>query len=200
MARPREHDQPGTPVRERVLSAAIKLFNRKGYAGTTVREIVTEAGVTKPVLYYYFGNKEGIYRELMAPPFEAFEEMLLPFKRKQGTARELLLELCSKSIELFTHHIEVARIMYSIYYGPPQGAPHIDFHQYHARLRETVRHLIRKGMQSGEFCRANLEHTTWAVMGAITIAMEVQLSHPEEGLGPRGLKGVLDTILRGVER
>jgi len=30
-----------------------------------VREIVAAAGVTKPVLYYYFRNKEGIYLELM---------------------------------------------------------------------------------------------------------------------------------------
>ena len=52
-------------VRERLLVSASRLFAQKGYAGTTVREIVDAAGVTKPVLYYYFGNKEGIYLALM---------------------------------------------------------------------------------------------------------------------------------------
>ena len=45
------------------LSAARELFARKGYSGTSVREIVAAADVTKPVLYYYFRNKEGLYLE-----------------------------------------------------------------------------------------------------------------------------------------
>ncbi len=48
-------------VRQRLLRAASDLFAQKGYAATTVREIVAAVGVTKPVLYYYFGSKEGLY-------------------------------------------------------------------------------------------------------------------------------------------
>ncbi|MGD0235450.1 MAG: TetR/AcrR family transcriptional regulator, partial [Syntrophorhabdales bacterium] len=99
---------------------------------------------------------------------------------------------------LFVENIEVARIMYSIYYGPPQGAPYIDFDAYHMRLRDTVRQLIAGGMKHGEFRKGDLESITWVVMGAITIAMEVQLSHPERGLGPKGLARVLGVILRAV--
>ena len=56
-------------IDERLLSAARELFARKGYNGTTVREIVAAVGVTKPVLYYYFRNKEGVYLELLREPF-----------------------------------------------------------------------------------------------------------------------------------
>ncbi|MCE1227092.1 MAG: TetR/AcrR family transcriptional regulator, partial [Geobacteraceae bacterium] len=48
-------------VRQRLLDAALQLFSTKGYAATSVRELVEAAGVTKPVLYYYFKNKEGLY-------------------------------------------------------------------------------------------------------------------------------------------
>ncbi len=116
MARPREKREPGDiPMREKMLSSAIDLFNRKGYATTTVREIVMEAGVTKPVLYYYFGNKEGIYRELMMPPFVELEAILGEFQKKEGSAKKLLVLLCMRLLALFTRNIEVARIMYSIY-------------------------------------------------------------------------------------
>ncbi|MEA2040283.1 MAG: TetR/AcrR family transcriptional regulator, partial [Thermodesulfobacteriota bacterium] len=47
-------------VRARLLVAGTTIFAEKGYASTTVREIVARAGVSKPVLYYYFKNKEGI--------------------------------------------------------------------------------------------------------------------------------------------
>ena len=72
-------------IREKLLSCATELFNRKGYVSTTVREIVAEAGVTKPVLYYYFGNKEGIYKELMRPPFVKLEALLIEFQKKEGS-------------------------------------------------------------------------------------------------------------------
>jgi TetR/AcrR family transcriptional regulator len=201
MSQPRErHDVSDISVREKMLSSAMELFNRKGYASTTVREIVAESGVTKPVLYYYFGNKEGIYRELMRPPFVKLEGLLVEFQKSEGPAKRLLIDLCVQLLALFIENIEVARIMYSIYYGPSQGAPFIDFDAYHTRLHDTMRQLVASGMKRGEFGKGDLESITWALMGANTIAMEVELSHPERGLGRKGLTRVLEVILLGVER
>lgn len=52
-------------AQQRLLDAAMLLFSRKGYAATSVRELVEQAGVTKPVLYYYFRNKAGLYLALI---------------------------------------------------------------------------------------------------------------------------------------
>ena len=52
-------------ARKRLMVSAIGLFAEKGYASTSVREIVARAGVTKPVLYYYFKNKEGLLRSIL---------------------------------------------------------------------------------------------------------------------------------------
>ena len=48
-------------ARARLLETATELFAEKGYAGASVREIVEKAGVSKPVLYYYFKSKEGLF-------------------------------------------------------------------------------------------------------------------------------------------
>ena len=53
------------PVRQAIRDAAIELFSEKGYAATTTREICQRAGITKPVLYYYFGSKEQLFREVV---------------------------------------------------------------------------------------------------------------------------------------
>lgn len=50
--------------RERILEVAEDLFFRRGYAGTTIADIVEELGVTKPYLYYYFNNKNEIFETL----------------------------------------------------------------------------------------------------------------------------------------
>src|SRR6201991_2891676 len=46
---------------EQTLAAAHALFAEGGYAAVTMDEIAAAVGVTKPLLYNYFGNKERLY-------------------------------------------------------------------------------------------------------------------------------------------
>lgn len=46
---------------EQTLKAAHELFAERGYAAVTMDEIAAAVGVTKPLLYNYFGNKEQLY-------------------------------------------------------------------------------------------------------------------------------------------
>lgn len=46
---------------EQALQAAHDLFAARGYGAVTMEEIAAEVGVTKPLLYNYFGNKEQLY-------------------------------------------------------------------------------------------------------------------------------------------
>jgi len=57
--------------RERILKAAEALFDRNGYANTTMEQIVQALGVTKPFVYYYFRNKQEIFETLCWAPTEA---------------------------------------------------------------------------------------------------------------------------------
>src|SRR5204863_3952029 len=60
---------PGTrkPERsqERILAAAFHEFASKGFAGARVDRIAARAGINKRMLYHYFGNKEGLFREVL---------------------------------------------------------------------------------------------------------------------------------------
>jgi AcrR family transcriptional regulator len=46
---------------EQTLTAARALFAERGYAAVTMDEVAAAVGVTKPLLYNYFGNKEQLY-------------------------------------------------------------------------------------------------------------------------------------------
>lgn len=46
---------------EQTLAVAHALFAERGYAEVTMDEIASTVGVTKPLLYNYFGNKERLY-------------------------------------------------------------------------------------------------------------------------------------------
>jgi AcrR family transcriptional regulator len=51
-------------TRDRVLTAALEVFAAKGYAATSVDNIVERAGCTRGAFYYYFESKEDIARDL----------------------------------------------------------------------------------------------------------------------------------------
>jgi AcrR family transcriptional regulator len=51
----------GTQRREQLLAVGRALFAEKGFDGTTIEEVASRAGVSKPVVYEHFGGKEGLY-------------------------------------------------------------------------------------------------------------------------------------------
>ena len=186
-------------VRKRLLTAALELFTRKGYAATSVREIVEVAGVTKPVLYYYFGNKEGIYLDLFRVPFRHFDDLLDSCRVETGiSAADALTELCGRVFDLFVENLDPARLMYSIYYGPPQGAPFFDFDEYHMKLQGKVRNLVERGIQTGEFRAADAGDVMWIIIGVLNVAMEEQLCREKPDVDRARLARMLDTVLIGL--
>jgi AcrR family transcriptional regulator len=52
--------------RPEVLDAALKLFLKSGYDGTSMQAVADEAGVTKPVVYACFESKDELFRALLA--------------------------------------------------------------------------------------------------------------------------------------
>src|SRR6202142_4140683 len=52
-------------TRARILSAALKEFAAKGFAGARVDTIARRAAINKRMLYHYFGNKEGLFKAVL---------------------------------------------------------------------------------------------------------------------------------------
>ncbi|MEV0399705.1 TetR/AcrR family transcriptional regulator [Actinoallomurus sp. NPDC050550] len=51
----------GKERREQLLDIGRTLFAERGFDGTSIEEIASVAGVSKPVVYEHFGGKEGLY-------------------------------------------------------------------------------------------------------------------------------------------
>lgn len=59
---PGERQVDGERTKAALVDAALEEFAAKGYAGTGVREVAERAGVSKDLIAYHFGSKEGLYR------------------------------------------------------------------------------------------------------------------------------------------
>ena len=63
-------------VRERIFGSALRHFSQKGFAATSLREVSADAQTTKPMIYYYFGSKEGLYGSIVRQILEEMAEAI----------------------------------------------------------------------------------------------------------------------------
>ncbi len=58
--RPTRVRMPRAQREEQILAVAEQVFAERGYQATTMEDIADRVGVTKPLIYEYFGSKEGL--------------------------------------------------------------------------------------------------------------------------------------------
>lgn len=67
-------DPTALPPRERLLHEAMRLFGERGFDAVTTREICAAAGVNSGAIHYHFGDKDGLYAEVLRLPVQALLE------------------------------------------------------------------------------------------------------------------------------
>jgi AcrR family transcriptional regulator len=183
---------------DRLLVAASTLFTRRGYAATSVREIVELARVTKPVLYYHFGSKEGLYRALLEQLFDELESRLGRRREHDGTSRERIAAICRDVFELVHRRLEMVRFFYSVYYGSPQSAPAFDYDIFTQRFRAAISDAIRDGIASGEIRQVALPDLVTALEAMVNIAIETLLTEPRRHFSSADLDRLIDLLFAGA--
>jgi AcrR family transcriptional regulator len=63
-------------VEQRILVAARKEFEAKGYAGARMQAIADEAEISKASLHYYFRSKDGIFQRIFDEAFEEYVSII----------------------------------------------------------------------------------------------------------------------------
>lgn len=78
---------------DRIKEAALKLFTRKGYAGTRTRDISEEAGINLALLNYYFRSKEKLFELVMAELLQQFFKGIVQIFNDEATTIEEKIRL-----------------------------------------------------------------------------------------------------------
>ncbi len=185
-------------VRQRLMDSAVLLFTTRGYAATSVREIVEMAGVTKPALYYHFESKEGIYLAILEELTRIADEGIAASRVASGTARDRLAGFLLGIYALFETKRAWVRMINAVFWGPAQGVPPFDFETFHRKLLGVLSEIVAEGIAAGELRAADPGDVTLALMGVLSFNMDLDLAHPELGLGRDGLRRVLDLLFSGL--
>lgn len=183
--------------RQLLLDAAVRIFAAKGYAATTVRDILRSAGVTAPVLYYHFGNKEGLFLALLNAGRERLEAAQAEALALGGPVLERIRAYCRGSARVRREHANLMLIVDSILAGPPEAAPAFDFRGRFRAAVERLERLVQDGISRGELRACDPRHATLALMAAVEMSVRTRMF----GLDPSSedsLEGMLSLVLDGL--
>ena len=82
---------PAAARKRQILDVALPLFADRGFHPTSMNDLATAAGVTKPVLYQHFRSKRDLYVELLAEVGGSLRETIAQAATGAQTPREQLL-------------------------------------------------------------------------------------------------------------
>ena len=141
-------------TRQHVLRAALKRFARGGYAATSVQQIVGDAGVSKPALYYYFADKAGLYQALVDQAHDERYQFMQEAARRGRTVTEKLVKVVSAVFDFSARNRELMRLAFATAFAAPGEMPHQGkCREKGKRNFEFVRALIEAGQAAGELDR-----------------------------------------------
>ena len=165
--------------RERLLEMATELFAEKGYAGASVREIVAKAGVSKPVLYYYFKSKEGLFYAILEWAADVQQGILNEIFETRGPVLERFTFLYRRIYEGIQQYKSLYIMIHGLIYGPPQGVPEYDFASFQRCMLDAVKRIYAEGMSTGETRDVDAEEVAFLVLGLLDFSLNIDMVLPE---------------------
>jgi AcrR family transcriptional regulator len=133
-----------------LFGSACRVFAEYGYAGASVEEIVRRAGTTKPSLYYYYGNKEKLFRSLMAFSHDERLRIMKEAYQKNRELRDQLIGILDGLFDFAETHSDLTRICFSTIFAAEKEIPsRKECFKKADRNFKFFHSVIKKGVKDG---------------------------------------------------
>ena len=136
--------------KQRIIEAALSVFDKSGIDKTTMEEIAVEAGFGKATLYYYYPSKDHVYKEIMVTGWkslwEEIEEAILNDSPPKKKIFEILYQICQI--------VKQNNNLYKFLFTAPnymQEAKDFPWKEYQDRLYSVLQSTIEQGCREGDF-------------------------------------------------
>lgn len=144
-----------------ILAAALDVFSKHGFRGSTLDQIADRAGLSKPNLLYYFASKQAIHTSLLAGLLETWLDPLRGLD-PEGEPLDEILRYVSRKLEMSRRLPRESRLFAM---EIVQGAPRIH-RALSSDLRDLVddkARLIETWMDAGRIARVHPHHLIFSI-------------------------------------
>lgn len=139
--------------RERLLSAAERLFADNGPDATSIDMLSRAARLNRRMIYHYFGSKEGLYRAVIRRAYEQIASVEVPLAHMLLPADQLLERIIRSYYGFLRGHPEFVRLLAweNLRQGRTAGGAEIA--ETKTPILEALRLALQAGIRDGRFRR-----------------------------------------------
>jgi TetR/AcrR family transcriptional regulator len=151
---------------EKIKEAAKAIFLKKGYAGTTARDIAEAANMNIALTNYYFRSKEKLFLEIFKDLFNYYCQNTLRIFQKPIGIREKLIELIEEDFRVMKAEPNlVLFLMKEIQRDPEQLLPELS--KFKELLHGTLTSQIKEEVKNGRMRDIGADHLIPLIMGSL---------------------------------
>ncbi len=146
---------------EQILAAALVVFSKYGFRGSTIDQIADQAGMSKPNILYYFNNKESLHSHLLERLLTAWLEPLKQIN-PDGEPTEEILAYVERKLQMSRDFPRESRLFANEIL---QGAPHI-YNLITGNLKTLVEQkvaTIEKWQEMGKVSQIDPYHLLFSI-------------------------------------
>lgn len=187
-------------TRRQILDAAARVFAHRGYAAASVQEIVDAAQVSKPALYYHFGDKAGLYQALVDEAHDARYERVRSGAARGHDLRSRLVEALGALFDFVHARQELVRIAFATTLAAPGELPEALCRAGKCqRSVDFVESLMKAGQAEGVLdSRFDSRELAYALYGQVNFLIVSQLLMPRSALNRQTAERIVDLFLSGA--
>ena len=137
--------------REQILDTAESVFAKRGFHETRMDDIVSESGLSKGAIYWYFKKKDDIIGALLSRVFRRSIDALRRTAAQPGPVPGVLLrigEQISRDYEAMSHLMPIALEFYAVALRQRSVRKHLA--SMYAEMLDILTPLIESGIRRGE--------------------------------------------------
>ena len=191
-----------------ILPAALHVFSRKGFKGTTMADVADQAGLPKGNLFYYFSSKQALYQTVLE---HILEDWMTPLDSLHASAdpREALEQYVRQKMAFSFEHADASRLFAGEMLQGAQSLRGALTGMLKQRVAEKVE-VLKGWIVQGQLRALDCEHfffTLWSMTQTyadFAVQVEAVLGQciKEETARERAVQHVLDSVFRmcGLER
>ena len=185
-------------TKERIEEKAVALFSDRGYDATSMREIAEAAGVTKPVIYYYFKNKEQLCHHVICSGLEEFRRNLQRVCNVQSSdILKQIIRMVQIHFDFCQKHIELMRFIYAVNFGPDRKKIDYDFYAYSMEIFQMQRAIMHKAVEAGLLQAGKEEDAVYYLRGIISTFTMLHIDGRQR-LRPHLAEMIVHDLLNGI--
>jgi len=185
--------------RDRLLEAGIQLLSEKTFSEISMDQVADRSGVSKPMIYYYFSNKEGYYRALAEHLLKMAREMTRRLYDPERSLRENLVKYVDFRIRFIEENPGITSAFMSIITDPNIGMLINEIQEEFDVMRmEFVDPMFDRAEERGEVVPGVNRQIVMMMLNSLLVSYTVKRTNrlcDQEELDPAE---VVDIIFSGI--